>query len=122
MREGSDKSSNDEQKKEVGKRIKELRTAKGWNQQKLADEADLTQSAIAQFEKGERLPSTTALQNMAKAFGISMESLLTQESNTDPNKILQLGELMTEAKGLSTDQILTLNRLVKDMKPKGETH
>lgn len=120
MREGSDKS-NDEQKKEVGKRIKELRTAKGWNQQKLADEADLTQSAIAQFEKGERLPSTTALQSMAKAFGISMESLLTQESNTDPNKILQLGELMTEAKGLSTDQILTLNRLVKDMKPKGET-
>lgn len=121
MPEGSDKSSNDEQKKEVGKRIKELRTAKGWNQQKLADEADLTQSAIAQFEKGERLPSTTALQSMAKAFGISMESLLTQETNTDPNKILQLGELMTEAKGLSTDQILTLNRLVKDMKPKGET-
>jgi len=121
MPEGSDKSSNDEQKKEVGKRVKELRTAKGWNQQKLADEADLTQSAIAQFEKGERLPSTTALQSMAKAFGISMEALLTQESNTDPNKILQLGELMTEAKGLSTHQILTLNRLVKDMKPKGET-
>lgn len=120
MVEPSGKSQNEEQKKEVGKRIKELRIAKNWNQQKLADEADLTQSAIAQFEKGERLPSTTALRSMAEAFEISMESLLIQEINTDPNKILQLGKLMAEAKGLSTEQILTLNRLVKDMKPNRE--
>ena len=113
----SDKASNDELRKEVGKRIKLLRTAKGWNQQKLADEADLTQSAIAQFEKGERLPSTTALQSITGAFGISMESLLNPEPNADPDKILNLGQLMKDAKTLSADQILILNRLVQSMKP-----
>lgn len=119
MVEGSEKGSNDCLKKEVGKRIKELRTIKAWNQQKLADEADLTQSAIAQFEKGERLPSTTALQSMAVAFGISMESLLTGD-NSDPGKILNLAELMGNAKTLSADQIHRLNRFVESLKNAGD--
>lgn len=118
MTDGKGKSSNTEElKKQVGKRIKDLRAAQGWNQQQLAKEADLTQSAIAQFENGERLPSTTALQSIAKAFKVSMEWLLAPDDGEDPDKQVGLEQLMNSAKELSTDQILTLNRLVEKFKP-----
>lgn len=119
MTAGNEKG-NDDLKKLVGERIKELRVKQLWNQQSLASKAQLTQSAIAQFERGDRLPSTTALQNIAKAFGVSMESLLSEETNTDIEKIKQLRALMEEAKSLSAPQILSLNRLVKEWKPGGE--
>lgn len=108
-------------RQQVGRKIKDIRTLFGLSQQELADKADLSQSAIAQFERGDRLPSTTALQGIAKALGLSMEKLLSEnESSPNSSKELLLEQLVKKARNLSNEDILQLNRWVEKIRPEEE--
>ena len=51
----------------VGRRIKELRTAKGWSQQMLADHAQVERSHLARLELGEREAGLLMLEKIALA-------------------------------------------------------
>lgn len=62
----------------VGKRIRELRAAKGLTQQELARRADLEQSHISRLERGEYSPSAMTVAKLAKAMGVGV-------SEIDPN-------------------------------------
>ncbi len=106
-------------RKEVGKRLKQIRTALELNQRDLAEQADLSQSAIAQFENGDRLPSTTALQSICRVLGVSMEKVLSGSGSEseDPGKEVILERMMQKARGLSRENILTLNRFVEQLPP-----
>lgn len=106
-------------REKVGKRINQIRTALGKTQKQLAKDAGLTQSTIAQFETGERLPSTTALHSIAAALGISMERLLSGGDvlAEDDGKEFLLERLTQKARELSRENILTLNRMVEQLPP-----
>ncbi len=105
-------------REKVGKRLNQIRTALEMSQRQLADKADLSQSAIAQFENGDRLPSTTALHSMCAALQISMERLLSDEETTeDQGKEVLLERMMLKARELSKANILTLNRFVEQLPP-----
>ncbi len=60
----------------IGKRIRELRAAKGLSQEKLAELANIHWSYISQLERGKRNPTILCLEKIAKAFGISLSELL----------------------------------------------
>ncbi len=107
-----------EYRKLVGVRIKQIRNALNLTQKEFAFKADLSQSAIAQFEAGERLPSTAALHQISVAFQIGMESLLSENiAGEDKGKELLLDRLVKNARKLTTEQITTINRLVEDLPP-----
>ena len=59
----------------LGRRIRGLRNAKDWSQERLAEEADLDRSYIAGIEVGARNPSLKSLERLASALGVSLAEL-----------------------------------------------
>ena len=58
-----------------GNRIRDLRGAKGWSQERLADECKLHRTYIGGIERGERNVSLKNINAIAKAFDISLKEL-----------------------------------------------
>jgi transcriptional regulator with XRE-family HTH domain len=72
----------------AGDRIREIREKRGINQDKLAEEADLSKSFLSEVENNKRNISSQALLRIAKILGASVDYLLTGEAKenklTDP--------------------------------------
>lgn len=60
---------------QLGKKIIQLRRARGWNQEELAFRASLNRNYLSDLENGRRNPSLKILEKIAFAFEISLESL-----------------------------------------------
>ena len=60
----------------LGHRIRELRHAKGWSQERLAEHAGLDRSYIAGIEVGVRNPSLNALERLAVALSVRLSELV----------------------------------------------
>ncbi len=60
----------------VGRKIADLRTAKGWSQQLLADHAQLSREHIVRVENGQKELGLRALEQIAGALGITPKELL----------------------------------------------
>jgi ribosome-binding protein aMBF1 (putative translation factor) len=58
---------------ELGRAVRELRERNGWSQTRLAQEAGMTQSAVARFEAGGTVPTLTVLERLAAALGVSLK-------------------------------------------------
>jgi transcriptional regulator with XRE-family HTH domain len=56
--------------------VRQLREAKGWTQERLAEHAELDRSYIAGIEAGLRNPSIEAVAKLAKGLGVSLSTLL----------------------------------------------
>jgi transcriptional regulator with XRE-family HTH domain len=59
----------------VPKTIKELRVAAGLTQLQLANQIQVTPSAVYNWERGKNEPSATNLRDLARALGVSMEDI-----------------------------------------------
>ncbi len=69
--------------------LKRIRTEKGLSQQTLADKMFVTQSTIARWENGSRLPDTVMTTRLATVLGVDVNTLFTAaESDESPNVIL----------------------------------
>ncbi len=64
--------------KALGKRIRGLRTEKGWSQERLADEARMHRTYMWGIEQGVRNPSLRHLARLAEALGVSLRSLFEE--------------------------------------------
>ncbi|MEZ2346873.1 helix-turn-helix domain-containing protein [Terriglobus sp. RCC_193] len=60
----------------VGNRIRELRQAKGWSQQLLADHAQIERSHLARLELGEREAGLFMLEKIANALSVKVGALI----------------------------------------------
>jgi putative transcriptional regulator len=60
----------------VGARIRELRTAKGWTQQILADHAQIERAHLARLEEGRREAGLMMLEKIANALDMNLSELL----------------------------------------------
>ena len=58
-----------------GKHILELRTAKGYSQEKLAELADMHWTYLGGIERGERNPTLINIEKLARALEISLHDL-----------------------------------------------
>lgn len=65
-------------KVKFGQRVKELRLAKGYSQEKLAEISDLDRTYIPGIEAGKRNVSLVVVEKIAKAFTISISELLNK--------------------------------------------
>jgi len=62
--------------REFGNRVKKLREAKGWSQEKLAKKAGLHRTYIGSIERSERNVSLINLEKIAKALNIKITELI----------------------------------------------
>ena len=65
----------------VGDRIREVREAKGWTQERLADEADISPGFLSDVEKRGKNISLDLLLRVANALGASVGYLATGEGH-----------------------------------------
>jgi transcriptional regulator with XRE-family HTH domain len=60
----------------VGSKIQELRHAKGWSQQMLADHAQIERSHLTRLEEGRKEAGLRVLERIANALEVEVEDLL----------------------------------------------
>lgn len=65
-------------KSAFGARVRELRTAKGWSQERLASEAGLDRTYIGGIERGERNPSLMNIIKIAQTLHVSTRDLFPE--------------------------------------------
>ena len=63
-------------KKRAGKLIRLARVAKGFTQNELARELQVTQGAVVQWEQGKAFPKASNLVKVASILGIPIEKLM----------------------------------------------
>lgn len=97
----------------TGNRIRELRKAKGWTQEQLAEAASLHYSYIGGVERGDRNISMETLEKIIAAFQIPAEEIFRFEDNTDRRKALD--EHMTLISGRSTNEIEALTKINREV-------
>lgn len=66
----------DELKRNIGKRIIELRTLKGWSQSDLARACNKDRQALEKLENGKVNPTIYSLLEIAKALEVSLQELV----------------------------------------------
>lgn len=78
----------------MGLRIKELREAKGWTQDDLADRSNISRSQLAQIETEARPANTLRLNAIAAALGVQTGSLFSISEQDD--KLLDAVRTLSE--------------------------
>ena len=65
----------------TGEKIQNLRQKKGWSQERLGQELNLSRQSISKWESGTATPTVDNLKELAKIFDVSVDSLLENEIN-----------------------------------------
>jgi len=63
--------------RQIGRRIQELRTARAFTQEELAERAGISVSFVSMIERAERIPHVVTLGALAEALGVSLSDLLS---------------------------------------------
>ena len=63
----------------TGEKIQNLRQQKGWSQERLGQELNLSRQSISKWESGAANPTVENLKELAKIFDVSVDSLLGNE-------------------------------------------
>ncbi len=75
----------------LGARIAALRRQAGMNQAQLAELLQISASAVGMYEQGRREPSAQMLLALARAFGVSVDFLLTgKPPEQDTNQLRRM--------------------------------
>lgn len=62
------------------KKLKELRKERNWSQMELSRRSGVSQSFINYLEAGEKQPTLTTLNKLAKAFGVPISDLIDDDA------------------------------------------
>jgi len=60
----------------LGKRIRQLRTARGWRQIDLAEQAGINENYVSDLELGRKEPCLRTIKALASALGLSVSEFL----------------------------------------------
>ena len=75
-----------------GEKLKQLRKARFLSQQKLADDLNISQSAVASYERGAREPDFATIQRIADYFLVPFSSLMPSSGEPDRELVQQIAE------------------------------
>ena len=71
---------------EIRNRVKDLRVARNWTQQELADAVHVSRQSINSIERNRYVPSLELALLFARVFGVATDDIFTLESQTmSPN-------------------------------------
>lgn len=65
----------------VGQRIKQLRSQRGWALRSLAKKCGLSANAISLIERGENSPTVSSLRGLAQAFNVPISDFFQEDHN-----------------------------------------
>lgn len=65
----------------IGPNIIKARQAKGWTQKRLADETKISPASLSSYEHDRQMPSLATLAKIARALGVSIDSLYFGDSD-----------------------------------------
>lgn len=60
----------------LARNLRRLREAKGWSQEDYADRADIHRTYVSDIERGQRNPTITVVEKLAKPFDLKAGDLL----------------------------------------------
>jgi transcriptional regulator with XRE-family HTH domain len=88
----------------LGKRIRTLRTLKGWTQQHLGETADINYKFLGEIERGRQNPSFTILEKIPAALGVDLHELFRFEHEIQNRKDIE-ARMMKILKMMSEDDL-----------------
>ena len=77
-------------KKELGKKIKKLRTQRGYTQEKLSELIDISQKALSSIESGENFVTADTLDKLLHALEITVEELFATNDVKDSEELIKM--------------------------------
>jgi transcriptional regulator with XRE-family HTH domain len=89
--------TNDDYKKEIGRRIAAARKSKDWSLADLASRSKLGRTAIGNYESGERMPGPAEINALALAMGVSGAFLMCLSDEVPHSEIEDLPPVFQEA-------------------------
>lgn len=84
--------------KQIGARLKEIREAKGWTQDDLADAAGMNRVTIAKYESGRIEPKSASLSKLAAALEVGTDVLLGTEKDEMSEEEREMWELREQVR------------------------
>lgn len=102
----------------LGRRIRELRKFRGWNQRTLAERADMAEEAIGDIERGGSWPRPESLLKIAEALQVNVSDLFKHiiDDDAEPTeRDRALSELRDILSGLSNRHLSTIRLLADDL-------
>ncbi len=82
--------------KAFGAYLRKLRIEKGFTQEQLAENADISVSFLGGIERGLKSPTLETVQKLANALNTSISKLMTFEQKEASDKETQLNKLINE--------------------------
>jgi transcriptional regulator with XRE-family HTH domain len=77
-----------------GKKLRTLRTARGWSQQQLANELDMGIAQIARYERGLSQPTLEVIKKAAVIFRVTSDELIFEQGAAGAAESLLKGDLL----------------------------
>jgi len=104
--------------KTIGRRLRQIRESLNLKQEEFSKRVGLTQSAICQYERGDRIPSGRALQQISARLRLPLAELLRvpdQGPEEQTEKELLINMIANKLRLLPKDQILHMDRSIDFM-------
>jgi transcriptional regulator with XRE-family HTH domain len=103
-------------KKELGKKIKQLRTERGYTQEKLSEMADISQRALSSIEIGENFITAETLDKLLAALDITAEDLFSTNDVKEPAELLKMINQNLASIGDDAQKLEIIYNLTKSLK------
>lgn len=100
----------------LGRRIRALRNAKGWTQEKLGAEAEISYKFVGEIERGLQNPSFETLVKIAAALKVALPELFRFEQETLDKKSIE-SRISQIIKNLSDEDIRQLHMVLSVLYP-----
>lgn len=98
----------------IGKRIKEVRSLRGWTQAKLAEKSDVEPSYLSHIERAVTKLSLPTLVNIENALEVSLDELLYTNLNKSSHvSIDMIDKLISDC---TPDEISAMAEVIKTIK------
>ena len=102
-------------KKELGKKIKRIRLAKGYTQDKLSEMIDISQKALSSIELGENFVTADTLDKLLNALEVTSEELFATNQLKDSKELLQKINENIAIIGEDSDRLEIIYNLTKSL-------
>lgn len=100
-----------ENKKLLGKRIKEVRKARNITQEKLAELVNLETGSLSAIESGRKFPSLFIIEKIAQVLGVDLKLLFDYEHHLSDSEMELF--ITKNLNNLSSEQISFIYKFVK---------
>ena len=103
-------------KKELGKKIKQLRIERGYTQEKLSELDDISQRALSSIEIGENFVTSETLDKLLAALDITAEDLFSTNDVKEPAELLKMINQNLASIGDDAQKLEIIYNLTKSLK------